>query len=192
MCIRDRDSDGLLGGLVEKGATLDLHKAVTYLWMQRGSLEPDQGEKVLAFWRRLVGEYGDKKDDLTEEERALVIDLAKLAAHLDSLGREAVGWLEVSTEQFRTEQDAWFLIEDLHRLVDPSPREVGIVYLEILQNDIYPTFGKDHIIPIVETLYGREETQVADRICNLYLARGIEFLRDTYERHHPELDDGTS
>jgi len=179
------DSEGLLGGLVDRRASSDLHKAVTYLWMQRGALETAQRERVLAFWRRLMGKYGDK-DDLTQEERALVTDLAKLASHLDSLDSEAVDWLEVSIEHFRTEQDAWFLIEDLHRLVDLSPKEVGLVYLEILRNEIYPTFDKDHIIPVVETLYERGEPKAADRICNLYGAHGIEFLRETYDRHHSE------
>jgi hypothetical protein len=185
------DSQGLLAGLVAGGTSSDLHKAVTYLWMQRGALEADQRERVLAFWRCMVAVCGEKGDP-TEEERALVIDLAKLVSHVDSLDSEAVGWLQVSIDQFRTEQDAWFLIEDLHRLVGVSPLEVGAVYLHMLGNGMYPTFDPKHIIPVVEILYERGETEAADRICNLYMARGIDLLRGAYERHHPDLEGGTT
>jgi hypothetical protein len=183
------DAEGLLGSRLQRRATPDLHKAVRYLWMQRGALEADQRDRVLDLWRRLVGTYTERAD-LTEEERALVIELSKLASHLDSLNSEAVDWLEESIKQYRTEQDAWFLVKDLHRFVDSNPREVATVYLRMLENEIYPTFDTKDIIPIVENLYEKTETEAADRICNLYGARGIDFLRDVYERHHPDQQDG--
>lgn len=178
------NSESLFRRLIDGWAPSDLNEIVTYLWMQRDGLEPEQRHTVLALWRHLHDHY-DRRDELPDEEKRLVADLSRLAVYLDSLDSEAVDWLQFSISHFRTEQDAWFLIEYLHQLVDANPQEVGTVYLDILDHDIYAAFDKDHIIPIVDTLYDKGEKQLADRICNLYGAKGHDFLRPIYERHQP-------
>ena len=179
------NSESLFHRLIDGWAPSDLNEIVTYLWMQRDGLEPKQRHTVLALWRHLHDHY-DRRDELPDEEKRLVADLSRLAVYLDSLGSEAVDWLRLSISHFRTEQDAWFLIEYLHQLVDANPEQVASVYLEILRQGLYPTFGKeDHIIPIVDTLYEKGEKDSADRICNLYGAERHDFLRPVYDRHQP-------
>lgn len=160
----------------------DLKEIVTYLWMQRGGLEGAQQSRVLSLWRYLFGHYS-VKEELGDEEASLVSDLSKLTVYLDLIDPEALEWLRFCARHFRTEQDAWFFVEYLDNLVATSPHEVGLIYLEMLENDIYPTFNKDHIAHIADTLYAEGEKELADRICNSYGRRGYDFLRGSYEQH---------
>jgi len=71
------------------------------------------------------------------------------------------------------------------RLCDPNPHEVGAVYLEML-NAATPVFDRNNIKSIVTKLYEGGEAAGANRICNIYGDRGVEFLRDIYEQHNPK------
>jgi len=183
MGIEQLDASGaLFTRLVNAWDLDDLRHMVNYLWMQRGGLDPEQRIRVLSVWRCLFVHYYQKQE-LTDSEGDLVSELSKLAAYLDSIDAETLVWLRFSVRHLRTEQDVWFLIEYLHNLVSSSPHEVGLVYAEMLENDMYPTFDKTHITGIVEALYARGEKDIADRICNSYGSRGYDFLRGPYERH---------
>ncbi len=46
-----------------------------------------------------------------------------------------------------------------------------------------PDYDQEHIRSIVEFLYDAGATDSASKICNIYGARGQEFLRDIYEKY---------
>ena len=65
-----------------------------------------------------------------------------------------------------------------------SPSQVGIVYTEMLNNTT-PIYDQKHIMDLVTKLYEQGEVDAANRICNIYGSRGIEFLREIYESYNP-------
>ncbi len=176
------EPESLFTRLVKLWRSDDLKEIITYLWMQRGGLEGEQQSRVLSLWRYLFGGYSVKQE-LEDDEASLVSDLSKLTVYLDLIDPEALEWLRFCARHFRTEQDAWFFVEYLDNLVASSPHEVGLIYLEMLENDIYPTFNRDHIVHIADTLYAEGEKELADRICNSYGSRRYDFLRGSYEQH---------
>ena len=44
-------------------------------------------------------------------------------------------------------------------------------------------YKKEHIQSIIEKLYKIGKKEEADEICNEYGRRGLDFLRDIYEKH---------
>jgi hypothetical protein len=48
---------------------------------------------------------------------------------------------------------------------------------------ITPDYDKKHICSIIKFLYNAGAQENADKICNIYGSRGLEFLRDIYEKH---------
>ena len=63
------------------------------------------------------------------------------------------------------------------------PKAVGVIYLEMLNNKIYPEYDPTDIQEIVRILYNQGYKEDADEICNLYAAAGFDFLRLLYEEH---------
>ncbi|MCX7727459.1 MAG: hypothetical protein N2053_11505 [Chitinispirillaceae bacterium] len=51
----------------------------------------------------------------------------------------------------------------------------------MLNANIYPRYREEDIEKIVQLLYDKNQKQIGDRICNLYLQKGIDFLRRIYE-----------
>ncbi len=160
----------------------DHRKIVSYLWMQRGALNAEQQSRVLSLWRYLFAHYHDK-EELTGDEANLVSDLSRFAVYLDSIDPESFRWLLFSAPHVERNHNTWFLVECLDNLASVSPHEVGLIYIEMLDNDIYPYYDQAHITHTVETLHAEGEKGLADRICNYYGRRGYHFLRGLYDRH---------
>jgi len=176
------DPESLFARLVTAWNPDDLGKIVFYLWMQRDALNPEQRSRVLSLWRYLFAHYHDK-EELFDDEANLVSDLSKFAVYLDSIDPESLGWLLLSAPYVERNHNTWFFVECLDRLAPVSPHEVGLIYIEMLENGIYPDYDQAHITHTVETLYAEGEKALADRICNLYGSNRHYFLRDIYDRH---------
>jgi hypothetical protein len=144
-------------------------------------LASKQKSRILDFWRVLYGLLRTRVE-YTEGEQKVASDLTRLSCYLDALDEEALDWLTFSAKYVDKNFNSPFLIEYLLRLCDVSPSEVGIVYIEML-NGTTPIYDQKHIINVVTKLYERGEADVANRICNIYGSRGIDFLRDIYEHY---------
>jgi len=62
--------------------------------------------------------------------------------------------------------------------------KVSDLMIDMLNSGIYPDFELQHIKNIVETLYEKGIKEKADRICNIYMANRLNFLRDIYEKYN--------
>ena len=71
----------------------------------------------------------------------------------------------------------------LRKHVSQTPKEVGMIYLEMLNNKVYPDYPSTDIQEIVRILYNQGYKEKADEICYLYAAAGFNFLRLLYEEH---------
>ena len=64
-----------------------------------------------------------------------------------------------------------------------SIRRIGRIFLKILENST-PTFMQEHIKYIVKKLYEIGEHRSANDICNTYIKRGVDFLREIWAEHN--------
>lgn len=92
-------------------------------------------------------------------------------------------WLKVSAKYIEADFNASLLIEYLSRHALKTPEEVAEVYLEMLSSGVYPDNDAEHSEKIVQILYEKGYKKSADRICNMYGAKGFDFLRPMYEKY---------
>lgn len=184
---------------IDRWNTEDIGELISFFWSQREFLlvkdsSGEQGnqlelairqrERILDFWR-LVYKILGAKVDYSEGEQKVASDLIRLSCYLEAIDAETLDWLTFSAAYVEKNYNSPFFIEYLLRLCDPNPHEVGAVYLEML-NTTTPVFDQNNIKSIVTKLYEGGEAAGANRICNIYGDRGVEFLRDIYEQHNPK------
>lgn len=178
--------------------TKDILEMISFFWTQReylveketGNTQANQVElvskqkvRILDFWR-LIFEVLSNKEEYAESEEKIASDLARLSCYLETLDDENIEWLKLSAKYVEKNFNASFFIEYLLRLCDVSISQVGVVYLEMLEYST-PTYHQDHIRSVVTKLYEAREIEAANRICNIYGGRNVEFLRDIYEGYNP-------
>lgn len=145
-------------------------------------MRPDSS-KALALWK-LIADHYEQKQELTTDEKVMLSHLAKMSVYLNSIDEESLGWLKLTAKYADRGHDTPTLVENLNRLADASPRNAGLVVLEMLNNDIYPDYDVQHIISAVEKVYLAGERELGNSICNMYLQRGHEFLRELFDRYN--------
>ena len=178
------DGNSLFSRLVHNWDTSELKTIVHFLSTQRGQIESTKQERVISFWEIVYQHYREKGSKTwSSGERELVSDLVLLTSFLSEIDSTSSEWLNLSAPHVEVNHNSPSLLEEFVRLVAISPREVGLVYLEMLTNGIYPTYKKENVISIVEALYAAGEKEIADSICNAYGAV-YDFLQPIWKRHN--------
>ena len=96
---------------------------------------------------------------------------------------EALQWLTLSAKYVKRGFDSASFAEALRKHVSQTPREVGMLYLEMLNNKVYLDYDPTDIQETIRILYNQGYKEEADEICDLYAAAGFDFLRSLYEEY---------
>ena len=92
-------------------------------------------------------------------------------------------WLKLSAQYIETNFNSSLLMEYLLPHAAKTPEKVGKILLHVLETGVYPQYKKEDVQNIVRELYARGQKEIADSICNSYLAKGIDFLKPIYEKN---------
>ena len=130
--------------------TAGVHKI--FLDAANDDFEPGEEQRVLAVWNRISVNYG-QQETLSPEDRMVLSNSSKLSVYLKDIGAESLEWLKLSAQYVDVGHDSPNLIEQLDRLADASPKEVGEVYLAMFDNDVFPRYDFAHVESSVEKLY---------------------------------------
>lgn len=178
------ETDSLLLILLEDWNSEDILEMISCFWMlhRTEELSNEHIEKILLFWNFIFRHYKNKIE-LYDDDKTILASIAKLVVFLDRIDERNFEWLKLSVK-FISNNFSSFFIEYLDKLVDNSPNKAGLVYLEILENDIYPDYDEKHIKSIVYKLYNNHQKDIADEICNLYGSKGLNFLRAIFDENN--------
>jgi len=177
------DPDSMIRKLLDSWDLETINDIVMFFWVQRKDGRSSSSAKVVAIWQMIAAHY-EQKSDLSIEEKKMLSHLARLSLYLDSIDTDALNILRLTAKYADRNHETPVLVENLDRLADNSPHNVGEVFLEMLNNDIYPDYEVAHITSAVEKIYCAGERDLGNSICNLYLQRGYEFLREVFDRHN--------
>lgn len=175
------DNDSLIFQLIYCDKPTLLSNLVHFFWRQRDKLPEKMKAKVRPTWRALY-ESLTQKTNIAEYQDVLS-RLSGWVALVDKIDEEVTKWLEFSLKHIKVFSDSAFFVEDLLPHVSETPTEVGNIYLEMLFQNVYPSYNQEHIQEIIRILYKSEHKDVADRICNLYGEAGFDFLRSLYDEN---------
>jgi hypothetical protein len=175
------DDKSLITRLIKNGNVNHLSAIVGFFWMQRDKLTDKIKVKVKPLWKTLFDMLSE--DEENTEYQKIIASLAEWLSLIDELDEQTTEWLKLSAK-YQTDYGASFFTDYLLKHASKTPVTVGGIYLEILKAGVYhPTYKEEDIQMIVRVLYEQNQKETADRICNLYLEKGFDFLRTIYENH---------
>jgi hypothetical protein len=174
------DELSLISKLIKNNNVNQLSAIVSFFWMLRNKLTDKIKAKVKPLWKVLIQQLSKNQEDI--ECQKIIADLSNWLCLVDEIDEETVEWLKLSAK-YQVEYNTIFFIEYLLQHVEHTPDRVGDIYLEMLESDIYPEYKKEYIQEIVKKLYDQQQKPVADKICNLYGARGYDFLKEIFDNN---------
>jgi len=188
------DHGSLFRKIIDAWRPEQIREVSSFFWMQRDFLTESteenekMKEKIIEFWRLLYEKYKDKDEgSLTREDKQILSAVSMLATFLPKIETESCKWLMLSSPYVQEDFNSHFLIEYLDGLKNKggsieTAKYIGDIYLQML-NKSTPDYEEEHIRSIVEFLYNAGAKGNAEKICNIYGSRGMEFLRGIYEKH---------
>lgn len=175
------DKENLIFQLIENKNINQLSAIVSFFWMLRDKLNDKIKIKVKPLWKTLYELV--RQNEENPRYQKLTSNLSKWLSLIDEIDDEIFEWLKLSAKYVDRDYNTPFFIEYLLKHASETPAKVGEIYLEMLNADIYPDYKEEDIQEIVRLLYDKNEKEIADRICNLYGAKGFDFLKEIYGTH---------
>lgn len=179
------NEDSLITELLNSGSINQIVEIVSFFWMHRKNVSDNIKNKIKPLWKSVLDKLVASESQY--EYKRAISDIIKWVSLVDEIDEQVFGYLEKSVKYLEVNHNSPFLVEYLSEHVSSTPSKVGQIYLKILEEDIFPEYDKGKIQKIVETLYKKGEKEMAYRICNIYLLKGITFLNSLYEQYK-ELD----
>lgn len=194
--LEDLTETSLFGKIFKKWKPSQISEIISFFWMQRGYLaklvtdeNKEAGIRIVDFWKFIYDKYQDK-DSLDEEDEKILSGLAKLAVFLEEIDEEEFKWLKLSAKYVHIDFNSPFFIESLNQLKNKGEQPTSAIYIgkifSVMLDTFTPDFKQEHIRAIIEYLYevrNEQTTELASKICNIYGKRGLDFLRDIYEKN---------
>jgi hypothetical protein len=175
------DEKSLMRQLINCGNISKLSEIIGFFWTLRDNMTDKIRPKIKPLWKCLFDTLSKKENDL-EYQKALS-ELTRWLSLVDSIDDQILDWLKLSAKYIETNFNSSFLVEYLLAHTDKTPDKVGQIFDAMFSVGIYPQYKKENIEAIVRKLYTLQQNEIADTICNTYMAKGFDFLRPIYEEH---------
>ena len=175
------DKTSLIYQLINSDNPRLLSEMVHFFWKQQDDTSDKVKPKVRQAWRTLIEVISPKSSEAEYQE--ILSSLSGWLELIDRIDMEALQWLTLSAKYVKRGFDSASFAEALRKHVSQTPREVGMLYLEMLNNKVYLDYDPTDIQETIHILYNQGYKEEADEICDLYAAAGFDFLRSLYEEY---------
>lgn len=157
----------------------DLVQEIVGVCLRFKDLKNEHKLKIRRLWGRLFESNKENKNNLGVLVRWLRL--------FDEIDDDMFSW-SIEGVKYMEENDAYWLIEAMEKLVETEPSKVGALFLIMLENSKgILAYQEDKIYEIVEKLYGKGEKDAANKICNSYGEKNIHFLRTLYDKNNTSM-----
>ena len=175
------DKASLIYQLINSDNPKLLSEMVHFFWKQQDDTSDKVKPKVRQAWRTLIEVISPKSSEAEYQE--ILSSLSGWLELIDRIDMEALQWLTLSAKYVERGFDSASFAEALRKHVSQTPREVGMLYLEMLNNKVYLDYDPTDIQETIRILYNQGYKEEADEICDLHAAAGFDFLRSLYEEY---------
>ena len=179
------DKTSLIYQLINSGNPKLLSGMVDFFPRRQYNTPDKIKSKVKPAWRTLIEVLSQNSS--TVEYQEILGSLSGWLELIDKIDVEALEWLKLSAKYVEQGANSVFFLEALREHVPQTPREVGVIYLEMLNNEVYPDYPPTDIQEIIRILCNQGYKEEAAKICDLYAKAGFDakvgfdFLRPLYE-----------
>ena len=178
---RLNDKASLIYQLINSDNPKLLSEMVQFFWRQRNDTSDKVKLKVKPAWHALIEVLAPNSSEA--EYQKILGSLSGWLGLIDKIDEETLEWLKLSAKYVERGFNSASFVEALREHAPQTPREVGMLYLEMLNNEVYPDYPPTDIQETIRVLYNQGCKEEADEICNLYAAAGFDFLRSLYEEY---------
>ena len=175
------DKTSLIYQLINSDNPELLSEMVHFFWRQRDNAPNKVKSKVRSAWRALIEVLS--QNSFKREYQEILGSLSGWVGLIDRIDAETLEWLRLSAKYVERGFNSASFVKVLREHVPQTPKEVGEIYLEMLNNEVYPDYDPTDIQETIRILYNQGYKEDADEICNLYAAAEFDFLRSLYEEH---------
>jgi hypothetical protein len=190
--LEDITEHGFFDILIKNWNVSQIEDVIELFYSVRGqidkaaSAEKTKGkQRIIQFWK-LVYERYKNRQKINEDDKKIISKLSRLIVFLDEINSGNIELLMLSAEYVNIDFNSPQFIEHLDILKDKgkSIRYIGKLYLKMLDN-FNPDFDQQHIISIIDYLFSQKDEEISDaqKICNIYGSRGIDFLRPLFDKY---------
>jgi len=178
------DENSLISKLINNDNINQTSEIVSFFWMQREDVSDRIKNRIKPLWKSILDKVIPNESQ--PEYQKVLSDISKWLSLVDEIDEQIFEWLKTSIKYLETNYNSPFLIEYFLNHTPKTPSKVGQLFLEILNMGMFPEYKRENIQQLVEILYDKGEKETANRICTLYLSKGITFLQQIYEKHMSE------
>ncbi|OQB45424.1 MAG: hypothetical protein BWY02_02517 [bacterium ADurb.Bin157] len=177
------DSTSLICLLLNKGKPKHLSEIVQFIGTVEGE-EPEKKikDKIKPLWKKMYEFLEKKKDD--KEYQSVISEFCRWLDIIDDIDDEVLPWIKLTAKYINVNYLDSMLVQNLAKHVEKNPKNVGEIYIEMLNGGAYPDYDQEDIVKIVKSLYHSGYKTHADTICNMYGEVGSDFLRPLYLENH--------
>jgi predicted RNA-binding protein with EMAP domain len=173
------DNESLINVLITRKNITELAEIVRFISSFK-AISDEKRVRIKNLWKAL---YHIVRGDESKYE-IIISNLSGWMALITKIDEESFEWLKLSSRYVDVTHNSSFFIEHLNRLVKVNPKEVGAIYIEMLNANVYPNYEEENIKNIVTILYDEGQKEDADRICTIYMAQQYDFLMPVYEKYN--------
>ena len=181
------DKTSLIHQLINSDNSKLLSEVVDFFWRRQDDTSDKIKSKVRPAWRALIKVLSP--NSAKAEYQKILSSLGRWLRLIDRIDAETLEWLKLSAKYVERGFDSISFVKALREHVPQTPKAVGEIYLEMLNNRVYPNSPPTDIQETIRILYNQGYKEDADEICDLYAAagpdaRGVsDLLRPLYEEH---------
>lgn len=182
--LHDKDSKTIFDIIRSKNQNSIL-EVISFIWFSYKDEDIESDNPVLEKINKLWSEiYSSLKDDQSKYSQVIFSNLSKWFVFLDEVEDSLLPQLELTVKNVNQDHNSHYLIEEMNRLVVTSQREIGKLYLSMVENNVFPQYKEDNIKKIIECLFlSYESKSEALEICNIYKKEGIFFLNELCKKY---------
>ena len=176
------DEKSLIRYIIEGRKISQLREIIQFLWGLHDNITDKAKKKIKPLWKKLFSIFSE--DANNNDFQILLSNLSKWLVLIDKIDDNVFEWLRLSAKYVEVNHDGSLFVRYLLKHASRTPEKVGEIYCAMLEEKVYPDYKKEEIQKIVEVLYDKSQKIYANKICNMYLARGYDFLRDIFDLHN--------
>ena len=175
--------DSLIDKIIKDKKHSQILLLINFYWRIRTNLNSENKIKIFDLWEKLAEILVSSESD---EGKELLSSLINWIEFVEVIDERMLKLLNISVKHVKADLNAITLINNLLRLIDSYPKEVGKIYVLAAESDEMPFIREAQIIELVTKLYNYGEVELANKICNIFTAKGFIFLKDIYEQYKHE------
>ena len=181
------DKTSLIYQLIHSGNPNLLAGMVYFFARRADSLSDKVKVKVIPAWRALFEVLFQHSDEAKYQE--VLSPLSQWIGLIDEIDDEVLAWIKVSINYLEKIPGYALtlsnVIKALQKHVLITPEEVGKIYLEIPESELWflEQTQKNEVEETVRTLYKKGHNATAEEICERFAKSGVLFLRSVREEY---------